>query len=671
MGGRLFLQECCYNLAKAEWPSRTVSLEQGRRRKRQKDRRRRPVCFDCSFLYKDQAEAVGEVELRPEGDEGISHYVNVVRSGRPSPEPPPRRGLMNVTVDLPDGFGVRAEDDAEDAEPPCVVKCGRRVVCAVGNFEALSGGYIDCLPSQMLADTGAMLSLINRRVLKRLGRPREPLEPSDGCVSSSSGHKLRVHGWINLPVSLGTKEVVVRMVVTDKLHVDAILGVDALGAFGAVIDVAQRTLALKGTGEVLPLGVTVVHEAFMATMASSIRLPPRGQALVVTNIVGDAEEASVALVEGASGLPPTLGVSRSLCTISEGKVVVEICNASTEEYWVRKGTIVASASAVPESTFGFEKPTGKVEPSASRVPSEDVPVEVVISVAEEREDKVSEKVKVTRPDVPPDKDIGVKADFSESDVSAEQKALFREALNGFHDMFVESSMRPGKTEMLYFKIDSSDSQPIKQQPYRVSLAEGEVMEAKIQQYLEQNLIRPSNSPWASPVLMIRKPDGGIRFCIDYRRLNAVTVKDCYPMPLIDDILDVLGCTRLISTMDIASGYWNVPMAEDSIPKTAFTCKYGLYEWLVMPFGLCNAVPAFERLMETVLVDMKWRICLVYLDDCVIFSKDFPTHLVRVRQVLTRFREAGFKLKMKKCHWGQSQVAFLGHIVTPTGILPNP
>ncbi|KAE9029633.1 hypothetical protein PR001_g11481 [Phytophthora rubi] len=146
------------------------------------------------------------------------------------------------------------------------------------------------------------------------------------------------------------------------------------------------------------------------------------------------------------------------------------------------------------------------------------------------------------------------------------------------------------------------------------------MEAEVEEYLDLGLIRPSNSPRASPVLMIRKPDGEIRLCIDYRRLNAVTVKDCYPMPLIDDIIDVLGDARLFSTMDIASGYWNVPMHENSVAKTAFTCKYGLYEWLVMPFGLCNAVPAFERLMETVLVDLKWRVCLVYLDDCVIFKK---------------------------------------------------
>ncbi|KAF0724018.1 hypothetical protein Ae201684_017218 [Aphanomyces euteiches] len=197
------------------------------------------------------------------------------------------------------------------------------------------------------------------------------------------------------------------------------------------------------------------------------------------------------------------------------------------------------------------------------------------------------------------------------------------------------------------------------------------MEAEINQYQDLGLIRPSKSPWASPVLMIRKPDGSIRFCIDYRRLNKVTVKDSYPMPRIDDLLDVLGRAKLFSTMDIASGYWNVPMAKESIEKTAFTCKYGLYEWLVMPFGLCNAVPCFERLMEQILMDYKWRTCLVYLDDCIVFSEDFGTHLVRLRQVLSKFREAGFKLKMSKCKWGRSSVPFLGHIVTPAGLLPNP
>ncbi|KAG3167458.1 hypothetical protein PC128_g19470 [Phytophthora cactorum] len=190
----------------------------GRRRRRRKRHGRGTMCFDCSSLYQDQAEAIGDVVLCPKCDEDASHYVEVVHLERPPPDPPPNPDLMNVTGELTDGFGIR--DDGEDgvAELPRVVQGGRRVVCAV-----------------------AMLSLIDRRFLKRLGRYSEPFEPYEGRVNSSSGHRLRVRRWISLPVCLAEKEVPVKMIVADKLHVDAILGVDALGAFGAVINVTERT----------------------------------------------------------------------------------------------------------------------------------------------------------------------------------------------------------------------------------------------------------------------------------------------------------------------------------------------------------------------------------------------------------------------------------------------
>ncbi|KAH9147350.1 hypothetical protein AeRB84_009010 [Aphanomyces euteiches] len=193
-------------------------------------------------------------------------------------------------------------------------------------------------------------------------------------------------------------------------------------------------------------------------------------------------------------------------------------------------------------------------------------------------------------------------DWTDSSLSTDQRELLRKTLMKFADIFVDSSKAPGRTHRVEFSIDTGDSPPIRSVPYRTSKAEGDIMEAELNQYLDLGLIRPSKSPWSSPVLMIRKPDGSIRFCIDYRKLNSVTVKDSYPMPRIDDLLDVLGRAKLFSTMDIASGYCNVPMAKDSIEKTAFTCKYGLYEWLVMPFGLCNAVPCFERLMEHILIE---------------------------------------------------------------------
>ncbi|KAH9102372.1 hypothetical protein AeMF1_021032, partial [Aphanomyces euteiches] len=248
-----------------------------------------------------------------------------------------------------------------------------------------------------------------------------------------------------------------------------------------------------------------------------------------------------------------------------------------------------------------------------------------------------------------------------------QRETLRQLLLEF-DLFVTTSKAPGRTDRIRCTINTGDATPIKSAPFRVSQKEGELMEAEIQQYLDLGLIRPSTSPWASPVLMIRKPDGSIRTGIPCRASTICsTIKDRYPMPRVDDLLDVLGKSKYFSTMDVASGYWNVRMEEKSIEKTAFICKFGLYEWLVMPFGLCNAVPQSERLMEDVLRDQLWKSCLVYLDDVIVFSQDFATHISRLREVLSCLQAAGFKLKMSKCKWGKTSVAFLGHIVTPAGI----
>ncbi|KAI9985216.1 hypothetical protein PInf_004541 [Phytophthora infestans] len=182
-------------------------------------------------------------------------------------------------------------------------------------------------------------------------------------------------------------------------------------------------------------------------MASSVRLPSRGQALVVASAVGYVRDNDIA--------------TRSLCTVGEGNVIVEDCNESTDEYWIRKGAVVASATIVPKSAFNYEDPPGDEEPQGKNG------------------ERVCDEARSSKPDAPPDKDVGETADFSESDLSVDQKTLSRSELNGFYDMFVESSMKPGRTKMLYFKVDTGNSPPIKQQPYRVSLTEGEMMEAEI------------------------------------------------------------------------------------------------------------------------------------------------------------------------------------------------
>jgi Reverse transcriptase (RNA-dependent DNA polymerase) len=149
---------------------------------------------------------------------------------------------------------------------------------------------------------------------------------------------------------------------------------------------------------------------------------------------------------------------------------------------------------------------------------------------------------------------------------------------------------------------------------------------------------------------VKKKDGSMRFCIDYRQLNDKTVKDSYPLPRIDDCLDSLNGSKWFSTVDLKSGYRQVALDEKDAHKTAFVTRRGTFSFNVMPFGLCNAPATFQRLMDYAMVGLNYEICLVYLDDIIVFSRDIPTHLERLELLLQRLRQANLKLKPSKCHF---------------------
>ena len=189
--------------------------------------------------------------------------------------------------------------------------------------------------------------------------------------------------------------------------------------------------------------------------------------------------------------------------------------------------------------------------------------------------------------------------------------------------------------------------------------------------LQTGLTQPSDSPWSAPVVLVRKKDGSTRFCVDYRRLNSVTRKDSYPIPRIDDALDALSGAKYFSTLDLRSGYHKVEMDKTSRQHTAFITSSDLYEFNVLHFGLCNAPSTFQRLMNQVLQGLDGNICLICLDDIIIFSATIEQHLFRLRCVLHRLRASNLTLNPDKCFFGQSSVLFLGHIVSQDGIQPNP
>ena len=189
--------------------------------------------------------------------------------------------------------------------------------------------------------------------------------------------------------------------------------------------------------------------------------------------------------------------------------------------------------------------------------------------------------------------------------------------------------------------------------------------------LEKGVIRKSNSPWSSPVTMVIKPNGKWRFCIDFRKLNGITRKDNHPLPRIDMLLEKFEGSKWFSTMDMASGYWQVEMDEKDIEKTAFITHEGLYEWTVMPFGLTNAPATFQRTMQMVLGELFYTVAPVYIDDIIVHSKTFQDHMRDIENVFEKIQGANLKLGPEKCKFCFEEIKFLGHIIGKDGIKTDP
>ena len=210
----------------------------------------------------------------------------------------------------------------------------------------------------------------------------------------------------------------------------------------------------------------------------------------------------------------------------------------------------------------------------------------------------------------------------------------------FADVFAEDG-KLGRTSKIKHFIHMGEAQPICQPVRKVSLCQRQEMQDLLTEMQAKDMIQPSQSPWASPVVLVQKKDGSARFCIDYRKLNSVTRKDAYPIPRIDDTLDTLAGSQWFSILhvDMVSGYWQVEVGVEDRKKTAFCTPNGLFEFKVMPFGLCNGPATFQRLMDLVLAGLQMSHCLVYVDDVIVMSRSFQEHLRNLRQVFERLREA--------------------------------
>jgi hypothetical protein len=244
-------------------------------------------------------------------------------------------------------------------------------------------------------------------------------------------------------------------------------------------------------------------------------------------------------------------------------------------------------------------------------------------------------------------------------------------LGSFPDVFVELTGLPPSRGHDHRIVLKAGAPPVAVRPYRYPAAHKDELERQCVAMIGQGIVRRSDSAFSSPVLLVKKPDGSWRFCVDYRALNALTIKDTFPIPVVDELLDELHGARFFTKLDLRSRYHQVRMRKEDIHKTTFCTHDGLYEFLVMPFGLCNAPATFQALMNDVLRPFLRRFVLIFFDDILIYSKSWADHLRHLRVILTELRRHVLFVKRSKCAFGVSSVTYLSHIISEAGVAMDP
>lgn len=261
-------------------------------------------------------------------------------------------------------------------------------------------------------------------------------------------------------------------------------------------------------------------------------------------------------------------------------------------------------------------------------------------------------------------------------LNQEENDVIKDICVEYSDIFYLEGDKLSFTNAIKHEIDTGNHKPVFTKSYRYPQVHKEEVKTQIQKMLDQGIIRPSVSPWSSPVWVVpKKMDAsGVqkwRIVIDYRKLNELTTGDKYPLPNIADLLDQLGKCKYFSTLDLASGFHQIELSTSDIPKTAFSVENGLYEFTRMPFGLKNAPSTFQRVIDNVMTGLQGEQCLVYMDDVIVYSTSLEDHLERLRNVFDRLRQSNLKIQPDKCEFLRKEVAYLGHLITEDGVKPNP
>ena len=475
------------------------------------------------------------------------------------------------------------------------------------------------------------------------------MEPYLKELKTADDQTIRVLGQTKVNIEIGGKWFQHPCIIAETSN-DGLIGVDFMKEHGVVIDFSRNKISCDG--KALPTRFKQLNSRVCRVSLAETTIIPPSSRVILEGQTSKPLANGIWMIEPLSHSPgyQTILTAKVLTNACGSSIPVELMNPTDNEVKLERFT-----------NLGY----------ASRIQEEDLLCSLDMKASSSC-DEIDTKTKVTKsPKRKLSDELNELIEDIEENISGTDRKKIRQLLLNNQEVFGTKEEPFGRTDLVKHDIVTDGSQPIKQHMRRIPFHLRPEADKEVSKMLNAGVIEPSSSPWAAPVVLVRKKDGTIRYCIDYRKLNDVTKKDSYPLPRIDDSLDVLGKANYFSTLDLASGYWQIQLTDEAKEKSAFCTNSGLYQFTVMPFGLTNAPATFQRLMERVLAGLQWHTCLVYIDDIIIFSETIEDHLKQMQDIFDRLKQAKLKLKPKKCKLLQTKVKYLGHIVSKEGVETDP
>ena len=529
-----------------------------------------------------------------------------------------------------------------------------------------------------LLDTGSEISLIGRRLI-----PNEALEPTTLKLYAANDTAMPILGRVKLKLRLGELEVETEFIVSDNLE-EVILGYEWLSQHNCLWNFTRNSIQIDGVSFQLRRRQTKAYVRRIYVDQDSA-VPAHHQANIPVKVMRHNPYATSPnwVVEPKSVVPGVI-TARTLLSEDAPCVAVRVLNCTGDPVQLSKDVCVGTAlpAQVFESVLDVEMVDSGLNSSKRTGNSRGAqPLSATVGNSYQNPDQCRQQPETTENDVGNFTDLPESGAYEEhlqplyqslpSDLSDEERLRAEQFIRDNETLFSKSEFDIGRTDLVQHRIDTGTHRPFRQSLRRHPVAHLPQIDQHVDEMLRHDIIEPAASPWCSNVVLIRKADGGLRFCIDYRQLNELTYKDAYPLPKIDMCLSALGGSQFFSTIDLRAGYWQTSIDERDRDNTCFVTRRGTFRFKVLSFGLANAPALFQRLMDLVLVGLTWDFCLFYLDDVIIMSETFDEHLSRLTAVFNRLQSANLKLKPAKCRLFQRRVIFLGHLVTAEGIAADP